>query len=62
MLAHFGGTDDKVYTVPNKTSVVTQEGKAAVNDAITYLQTATAVPVMQWDQLLEFAAKDLAVA
>ena len=62
MLAHFGGTDDKVYTVPGGPSIVTNEGKAAVNEAITFLTSATAVTALKWDQLLEFAARDLAVA
>jgi hypothetical protein len=62
MLLLFAGTDDKVYTVPGKTSIVTNEGKAAVTEAITFLKAATAVEALKWDQLLEFAAKDLAVA
>mgnify|MGYP006109434593 CR=1 FL=1 len=62
MLANFGGTDDKVYLVPGGTSVVTYEGKAAVQEAITFLTSATNVTALKWDQLLEFAARDLAVA
>ena len=62
MLLLFAGNDDKVYTVPGKTSIVTNEGKAAVNEAITFLKAATPIAALKWDQLLEFAAKDLAVA
>jgi hypothetical protein len=38
MLQYFGGADDKVYTVPGQVGVVTNEGKAAVNEAITFMK------------------------
>ena len=46
MLTYFGGTDNKVYTAPGQIGVVTNEGTAAVNEAITFLNSTTAVPAM----------------
>jgi uncharacterized protein YkwD len=43
--------------------LVTQEGAAAVQDAIDYIKKITKnAPAMEWNQLLAFAAEDLAVA
>ena len=43
--------------------MVTQEGAAAVQDAIDYINKLTTTsPEMKWNQPLMFAAKDLAVA
>ena len=44
------------------TNLLTNEGTAAIDEAIAFCQNAAAVTAMQWDQLLGFAAKDLTVA
>ena len=62
MLTHFGsGADDKKYSAPGKTTILTNEGKVAVEEAIAFLNAATPVSAMKWNQHLAFAAEDLAV-
>jgi hypothetical protein len=61
MLLKFGGTDDKAYT-NNGITIITNEGKVAINEAIAFLNAATPVVAIKWDQLLSAAARDLAVA
>lgn len=62
MLTHFGGTDNKVYTKPGQIGIVTNEGPTAVQEAIDFLNNATAVEAVTWDQMLMYAARDMAVA
>jgi uncharacterized protein YkwD len=62
MLTYFGtGDKAKHYSVPGKTTILTNEGAPAVQEAIDWLEKATAVGAMKWDQLLAYAAEDLAV-
>lgn len=49
MLTHFGGTDNKTYSVPGQISILTNEGKTAVQEAIDFLKTATPVSAVKWD-------------
>jgi uncharacterized protein YkwD len=62
MKANFGGTDGKLYSPPGQTAIMTQEGVVPVDEAIAFLNAATALDALEWDQYLGFAAKDLAVA
>ena len=62
MLQYFGGTDNKVYQKPGQIGIVTNEGPAAVQEAIDFLKTATATTAIEWDQMLMFASRDMAVA
>jgi len=63
MLTYFGTTNATAnhYSVPGKTTILTNEGKTAVEEAITFLNTTATVGAMKWDQLLAYAAEDLAV-
>ena len=53
-------TNPNIRVLPSGTLLLTNEGPAAVDEAIAYCQNAAAVPAMQWDQLLGFASKVLA--
>jgi len=62
MLTRFGtGADAKKYSVPGKTTILTQEGAPAVQEAIDFFKAFTPIDAVKWDQLLAYAAKDLAV-
>jgi hypothetical protein len=61
MLTYFGtGDKAKHYSVPGKTTILTNEGAPAVQEAIDFLKAATPTTAMKWDQL-PYAAEDLAV-
>jgi hypothetical protein len=49
MLPHFGGTDDKLLSMPGKTPIMTNEGKVPVEEAIQFLNTTAAVDAIKWD-------------
>jgi hypothetical protein len=47
MKAHFGtGANDKLYSEPGKTPILTQEGVVAVDEAITFLQAQSPIAAM----------------
>jgi len=56
ILAQFTHSDPNIRVLPGGSLMMTQEGPAAVNDAIAFCQTATPSPAIQWDQLLGFAS------
>jgi uncharacterized protein YkwD len=64
MLTYFGtGSKANYYYVPGKTTLVTNEGAKAVQDAIDWIKKEDRkVSALKWDQLLAEAAKDMAVA
>ena len=53
MKQYFSG---KNYSVPGKTTIVTSEGVAAVDDAITALKAQSSLAALKWDQYLGQAA------
>ena len=60
MIPKFSVQGKPNYYKTAKGTMVTNEGVSAVNEAITFCQNAAAVPALQWDQYLGFAAMDLA--
>ena len=64
MLTRFGtGSKANFYYVPGQITLMTNEGRKAVQDAIDWIKAKDRrVPAINWDQVLAQASKDMAVA